>query len=68
MYPFEFQTYIQICNYPVFHSSFVFSLLWETLTGREHLFFYGRLKNLKGSALKQVSVIHKDEITKNLSN
>ncbi|XP_057526866.1 ABC transporter A family member 7-like [Amaranthus tricolor] len=28
-------------------------LLWETLTGREHLFFYGRLKNLKGSALKQ---------------
>ncbi|KAI3440616.1 ABC transporter domain-containing protein [Psidium guajava] len=28
-------------------------LLWETLTGREHLLFYGRLKNLKGSALKQ---------------
>ncbi|KAG9449598.1 hypothetical protein H6P81_009563 [Aristolochia fimbriata] len=26
-------------------------LLWETLTGREHLFFYGRLKNLKGAAL-----------------
>ncbi|GAV76932.1 ABC_tran domain-containing protein/ABC2_membrane_3 domain-containing protein [Cephalotus follicularis] len=26
-------------------------LLWETLTGREHLLFYGRLKNLKGSAL-----------------
>lgn len=22
-------------------------LLWETLTGREHLLFYGRLKNLK---------------------
>ncbi|KAF3783031.1 ABC transporter A family member 7, partial [Nymphaea thermarum] len=26
-------------------------LIWETLTGREHLLFYGRLKNLKGSAL-----------------
>ncbi|KAJ4900286.1 ABC2-like protein 16 [Raphanus sativus] len=26
-------------------------LLWETLTGREHLLFYGRLKNFKGSAL-----------------
>lgn len=23
-------------------------LLWETLTGREHLMFYGRLKGLKG--------------------
>uniref|UniRef100_A0A7N0VH06 ABC transporter domain-containing protein n=1 Tax=Kalanchoe fedtschenkoi TaxID=63787 RepID=A0A7N0VH06_KALFE len=28
-------------------------LLWETLTGREHLLFYGRLKNLKGAALHQ---------------
>ncbi|XP_024438418.2 ABC transporter A family member 7 isoform X2 [Populus trichocarpa] len=28
-------------------------LLWETLTGREHLLFYGRLKNLKGAALKK---------------
>ncbi|XP_022844965.1 ABC transporter A family member 7-like [Olea europaea var. sylvestris] len=28
-------------------------LLWETLTGREHLLFYGRLKNLKGAALNQ---------------
>ncbi|VVB17385.1 unnamed protein product [Arabis nemorensis] len=28
-------------------------LLWETLTGREHLLFYGRLKNLKGSDLAQ---------------
>ncbi|KAF9625404.1 hypothetical protein IFM89_022389 [Coptis chinensis] len=28
-------------------------LLWEKLTGREHLLFYGRLKNLKGSALTQ---------------
>ncbi|XP_038985168.1 ABC transporter A family member 7-like isoform X2 [Phoenix dactylifera] len=26
-------------------------MLWEMLTGREHLLFYGRLKNLKGSAL-----------------
>ncbi|CAL9173890.1 unnamed protein product [Musa hybrid cultivar] len=30
-----------------------YSLLWETLTGREHLLFYGRLKNLKGAALLQ---------------
>ncbi|XP_015942537.1 ABC transporter A family member 7-like [Arachis duranensis] len=29
------------------------NLLWERLTGREHLLFYGRLKNLKGSALTQ---------------
>ncbi|MQM10036.1 hypothetical protein Taro_042925 [Colocasia esculenta] len=28
-------------------------MLWEMLTGREHLLFYGRLKNLKGSALSQ---------------
>ncbi|KAG2399028.1 ABC transporter A family member 7 [Vigna angularis] len=28
-------------------------LLWESLTGREHLLFYGRLKNLKGSALTE---------------
>ncbi|GBF88379.1 ABC transporter A family member protein [Raphidocelis subcapitata] len=26
-------------------------LLWESLTGREHLLFYGRLKGLKGQAL-----------------
>ncbi|KAK3121636.1 hypothetical protein QOZ80_8BG0657760 [Eleusine coracana subsp. coracana] len=26
-------------------------LLWETLTGREHLLFYGRLKNLRGTEL-----------------
>ncbi|KAF7133560.1 hypothetical protein RHSIM_Rhsim09G0027600 [Rhododendron simsii] len=26
-------------------------LLWETLSAREHLLFYGRLKNLKGPAL-----------------
>jgi ABC-type Na+ transport system ATPase subunit NatA len=30
------------------------SLLWETLTGKEHLFFYGRLKNLKGAGLMKV--------------
>jgi ABC-type multidrug transport system ATPase subunit len=28
-------------------------LLWEQLTGREHLLFYGRLKNLKGAELVQ---------------
>ncbi|XP_024013509.1 ABC transporter A family member 5 [Eutrema salsugineum] len=28
-------------------------LLWETLSGKEHLLFYGRLKNLKGSDLNQ---------------
>ncbi|XP_024530471.1 ABC transporter A family member 8 isoform X2 [Selaginella moellendorffii] len=27
-------------------------LIWELLTGREHLLFYGRLKSLKGSALE----------------
>ncbi|MCL7036308.1 hypothetical protein MKW94_009175 [Papaver nudicaule] len=31
-------------------------LLWETLTGREHLLFYGRLKNLKEPALTEVSL------------
>ena len=25
--------------------------LWEQFTGREHLLFYGRLKNLRASAL-----------------
>lgn len=30
------------------------SLLWEPLTGREHLMFYGRMKNLTGAALTQV--------------
>ncbi|KAH7285099.1 hypothetical protein KP509_33G012600, partial [Ceratopteris richardii] len=29
-----------------------FDLLWESLTGREHLLFYGRLKNLQEDALK----------------
>ncbi|XP_051194420.1 ABC transporter A family member 8 isoform X1 [Lolium perenne] len=28
-------------------------LLWETLTGKEHLLFYGRLKKLKGTQLAQ---------------
>jgi ABC-type multidrug transport system ATPase subunit len=27
------------------------NLIWDTLTAKEHLFFYGRLKNLKGKAL-----------------
>ncbi|KAL2935159.1 ABC transporter A family member 12 [Bienertia sinuspersici] len=43
-----------------------FDLLWDTLTGREHLYFYGRLKNLSGSrlaqavedALKEVNLFH----------
>ncbi|XP_027125956.2 ABC transporter A family member 10 isoform X2 [Coffea arabica] len=29
------------------------NLLWDTLTGREHLNFYGRLKNLKGANLSR---------------
>ncbi|KAF8701901.1 hypothetical protein HU200_033229 [Digitaria exilis] len=34
-------------------------LLWETLTGREHLMFYGRMKNLTGAALtKELSSQH----------
>ncbi|KAL9155891.1 hypothetical protein ABFS82_09G035900 [Erythranthe guttata] len=41
-------------------------LLWDTLTGREHLFFYGRLKNLNGAdlthaveeSLKSVNLFH----------
>ncbi|CAM0910277.1 unnamed protein product [Alopecurus aequalis] len=41
-------------------------LLWETLTGKEHLLFYGRLKNLKGpellkatdDSLKSVNLFH----------
>ena len=27
--------------------------MWETLTGSEHLFFYGRLKNLSGKKLSE---------------
>jgi hypothetical protein len=34
-------------------------LLWETLTGREHLMFYGRLKNLRGGALDVVISGHR---------
>ncbi len=26
-------------------------ILWETLTARQHMMFYGRLKNLKGKDL-----------------
>ncbi|KAF8769722.1 hypothetical protein HU200_006331 [Digitaria exilis] len=32
-----------------------FDLLWETLTGREHLMFYGRLKKLNGAALVEAA-------------
>lgn len=42
-------------SYLTFSVSPIFvSLLWDTLTGREHLLFYGRLKNLKGAALSEV--------------
>ena len=41
--------------FPFVYWGKLYSLLWETLTGREHLLFYGRLKNLKGAALTQVS-------------
>ncbi|GJN38711.1 hypothetical protein PR202_gb27778 [Eleusine coracana subsp. coracana] len=34
-------------------------MLWETLTGREHLQFYGRLKSLSGSSLNLV--VYMDE-------
>lgn len=34
-----------------------FDLIWEPLTGREHLLFYGRLKNLKGKELDD-AVMH----------
>jgi len=39
----------------------VCSLLWEQLSGREHLLFYGRLKNLKGKELNQVRAPHLSE-------
>ncbi|WVZ77360.1 hypothetical protein U9M48_025238 [Paspalum notatum var. saurae] len=32
-----------------------FDLLWETLTGREHLMFYGRLKRLNGATLVEAT-------------
>ncbi|KAM7264294.1 hypothetical protein ACFE04_001977 [Oxalis oulophora] len=38
-------------------------LLWDTLTGREHLLFYGRLKNLKDTALTEAV----EESLKNLN-
>ncbi len=33
-------------------------LLWDTLTGREHLLFYGRLKGLQGEWLPMDLVWH----------
>lgn len=35
----------------------VYSLIWEQLTGVEHLLFYGRLKNLKGAELNNVEYL-----------
>jgi ABC-type multidrug transport system ATPase subunit len=29
------------------------SLLWDSLTAREHLQFYGRLKGLRGNAVRK---------------
>ncbi len=31
-------------------------ILWENLTARQHMLFYGRLKNLKGSELNDAVV------------
>lgn len=36
------------------------SMLWEMLTGREHLQFYGRLKSLSGSALDRSCFVYTD--------
>ncbi|KAI5077461.1 hypothetical protein GOP47_0007285 [Adiantum capillus-veneris] len=41
------------------HESNLSILLWKSLTGREHLLFYGRLKNLKGEILD--NVVYMDE-------
>jgi len=53
---FIFSGYLDAKSYFVFYGILLdnCSLLWETLTGREHLLFYGRLKNLGGAALKEV--------------
>jgi ABC-type multidrug transport system ATPase subunit len=32
-------------------------ILWETLTARQHMIFYGRLKNLRGAELRE-AVVH----------
>jgi hypothetical protein len=32
-------------------------ILWETLTARQHMMFYGRLKNLRGAELRE-AVVH----------
>lgn len=44
------------------------SLLWETLTGREHLLFYGRMKNLSGAALVKVVSNHELENNKQITS
>ncbi|PRQ33797.1 putative ABC transporter A, ABCA, P-loop containing nucleoside triphosphate hydrolase [Rosa chinensis] len=40
--------------YYVFKCEDFYSLLWETLTKMEHLLYYGRLKNLKGSGIRKI--------------
>ena len=37
-------------------------LLWDTLTGREHLLFYGRLKNLKVQAPQVACLLGADDL------
>ena len=32
-------------------------ILWDTLTARQHMLFYGRLKNLRGRELRE-GVVH----------
>ena len=31
-------------------------ILWDTLTARQHMMFYGRLKNLHGAELREAVV------------
>jgi ABC-type multidrug transport system ATPase subunit len=32
-----------------------YDILWETMTGREHLQFFGKLRNLQGKVLEEMS-------------
>jgi ABC-type multidrug transport system ATPase subunit len=38
-------------------------ILWETLTARQHMLFYGRLKNLDPNVLKMAVVDGLKEVT-----